>query len=77
MSSACQLETLIQSKTTHIQFCSDCEEVHLSMGPISLRLSRDHYQRFSSDIAKGLYQLEMLDVPSEMLHDSGVRKLQS
>jgi hypothetical protein len=77
VSSPCQLETLVKSATTHIQYCSDCEEVHISLGPISLRLSRDHYQRFSSDIAKGLYHLEMPNLSSEMLHDRGARTLQS
>jgi hypothetical protein len=77
MSSPCQLETLVKSATTHIQYCAGCEEVHISLGPISLRLSLDHYQRFSSDIAKGLYHLDMPDLSPEMLHGSGVRALQS
>ena len=76
-STGCELITLAKSATTHIQFCSDCEEVHLAMGPISLRLSRDHYQRLSSDIAKGLYRLEMPDVSLEMLHDQNVNILHS
>jgi len=68
-SESCQLEKLVKSATTHIEFCPDCEEVHLTMGPISLRLSRDHYQRLSSDIAKGLYRLEMPSLDTEMFHD--------
>ena len=77
MSSVCQLETLVKSATTHIQLCSNCEEVHITLGPISLRLSRDHYQRFSSDIAKGSYHLEMPGLSPEMLHNSGVVTLPS
>jgi len=75
--SACQLETLVKSETSHIQFCPDCEEIHLTMGPISLRLSRDHYQRLAADIAKGLYRLETPNISSEMFHDQRVRTLHS
>jgi hypothetical protein len=76
-STPCELVTLVKSATSHIQFCADCGEVHLTMGPISLRLSRDHYQRLSSDIAKGLYRLEMPDVSLEMLHDQSAKTLHS
>ncbi len=64
----CQLDTLIKSETTHIQICRDCDEVHLHMGPISLRLSRDHYQRLASDISQGLYRLEIPKLSTEMIH---------
>lgn len=63
---SCQLETIAQSKTTVIQFCSECEEIHLIMGPISLRLSKDLYQRFASDIAQGLEGLNSITLSSDI-----------
>jgi len=76
-STPCQLTTLVKSDTTHIQFCADCEEIHLTMGPISLRLSRDHYQRLASDIAKGLYCLEIPTLSSEMFQAQSPGRLHS
>lgn len=77
MSAACQLDELAKSTTTTIQFCPDCQEIHISLGPISLRLTRDHYKRFSKDIAKANYQLELSDVSIEMLHEQQYTKLHS
>lgn len=63
---SCQLKTLAQSKTTTIQFCPDCEEIHLTMGPISLRFSKDHYQRFAADIAQGMQSLNSVNLSSDV-----------
>lgn len=77
MTVPCQLDLLTQSKTTTIQFCPDCQEVHIALGPISLRLSRDHYQRFAADIAKAHYQLTLPRVSGDMLHEQTDIKLHS
>lgn len=65
---SCQLETLAQSKTSTIQFCPECEEIHLIMGPISLRLSKDHYQRFANDIARGLQSLNSVNLSADVFN---------
>ena len=53
----CQLDTLYMSSTCDIQYCADCGLIHLTMGPLTLRLSEEHYKKFSRDIHKGLIQL--------------------
>ncbi len=77
MPASCQLNLIAKSATTTIQFCADCQEVHITLGPVSLRLSRDHYQRFYTDIAKAYHQLELPTVSLEMLHEQPYTKLHS
>lgn len=74
---SCQLETVAQSKTTTIQYCSECEEIHLTMGPISLRLSKDHYQRFANDIAQGLQGLDSVTLSSDVFAQLDISRFHS
>lgn len=54
----CRLDTLYMSETSDIQYCADCGLVHFTMGPITLRLSEEHYEILSRDVNKGLLQLK-------------------
>ena len=56
--SKCQLDTLYMSSTCDIQHCADCGLIHLTMGPLTLRLSEKHYKDLALDINKGLIQMQ-------------------
>jgi hypothetical protein len=71
----CQLDTLYMSSTSDIQYCADCGLIHLTMGPITLRLSEKHYEELSRDVNKGLTQLKSQQ--HNLNSDSNVRTLHS
>ncbi len=58
MSSApCKPEILLNASTCEIQYCSDCEMVHLMMGSMTLRIPTDHFKELAKDMGEGLVQL--------------------
>lgn len=56
-SPSCQPETILSSKTCDIQYCPECRMIHLSMGPITLRMSEQHFANFAIDVSKGLFTM--------------------
>lgn len=54
---ACQLQTVFESSTVDIQYCQDCQLLHLTMGSITIRMSEHHFSQFAKDISKGLFEL--------------------
>lgn len=73
----CQLNTLYMSETSEIEYCADCGLIHLTMGPITLRLSEKHYEEFSRDVNKGLIRLSSLRRSVNAKAKSHVRTLHS
>jgi hypothetical protein len=73
----CRLDTLYMSETSDIQYCADCGLIHLTMGPITLRLSEKHYEEFSRDVNKGLAQLKSQRLNLNTEGKSNVRALRS
>jgi len=73
----CRLDTLYMSATSDIQYCADCGLVHLTMGPITLRLSEDHYETLSRDVNKGLLQLKSQRPDLDASGNNNVRTLHS
>lgn len=55
--SACQPRTVFESATVDIQYCPDCELVHLTMGSITMRMTEHHFAQFAQDISKGMFEL--------------------
>ena len=53
----CQPKTILASSTCDIQYCQECEMIHLIMGSMTLRLSEEHFKEFARDMNKGLTQL--------------------
>lgn len=74
---ACQLETLLTASTCDIQYCADCGMVHLMMGSMTLRLSKDHFQEFAQDMGKGLSQLKVHTLAPEGFRANNVTTLHS
>jgi hypothetical protein len=53
----CQPRTLLAASTCDIQYCEECEMIHLMMGSMTLRLSEVHFKELARDLNKGLMQL--------------------
>jgi len=73
----CQLDTLYMSSTCDIQHCADCGLIHLTMGPLTLRLSEQHYKELSQDINKGLIQMQSQQISEDTGKKNNVRTLHS
>ncbi len=56
---SCDVVDLVSSKTSQIKYCEECQEVHLIMGPISLRLSADHFQQLANDLGNAVAELQL------------------
>lgn len=56
--SACQTETLLKGSCCDLQYCSDCQMIHLALGSITLHLSEAHFEEFANDLRKGLFKLK-------------------
>lgn len=54
--SACRLQTISESASVDIQYCPDCELLHLTMGSITIRMTEQHFSQFAQDISKGLFE---------------------
>jgi hypothetical protein len=73
----CRLDTLYMSEISDIQYCADCGLIHVTMGPITLRLSEKHYEKLSRDVNKGLIQLKSHRLNLNVDGKSNVRTLHS
>jgi len=73
----CQLEMLATSASSELQYCADCGLVHLTMGPLTLRLSKKHFSEFARDMNKGLIQLKAKSFSSDSVVKDNVRTLHS
>jgi len=54
----CQPETLLNAATCDIQYCADCEMIHLMMGSITLRIPTENFKELTQDLTKGLVKLK-------------------
>lgn len=54
----CKPETLLHAPTCEIQYCSDCEMIHLTLGSMTLRIPTEHFKELTQDLGKGLVQLK-------------------
>jgi hypothetical protein len=73
----CKLDTLLMSPNCEIQFCEDCGLVHLSMGPLTLRLSQSHYTEIARDLNRGLIQLQAKNLKTRSADETNIRTLHS
>ena len=55
----CKTETLLSASTCEIQYCSDCEMIHLMMGSMTLRIPTEHFKELAKDMGKGLAKLQI------------------
>ena len=60
----CQIETLLNAPTCEIQYCSDCEMIHLMIGSMTLRFPTEHFKALTQDLGQGLMQLNARNRPS-------------
>ncbi|KAF3982108.1 MAG: hypothetical protein HFP81_01370 [Methylococcales symbiont of Hymedesmia sp. n. MRB-2018] len=56
-STPCQPEILLNASTCEIQYCPDCEMIHLMMGSMVLRIPTEQFKELTKDLGKGLSQL--------------------
>lgn len=78
MSSApCRPETLLKASTCELQYCSDCEMVHLMMGSMTLRIPTEHFKELAKDLGKGLAVLQASEQGTTNFHKSSVYTLHS
>jgi hypothetical protein len=56
-STPCKPETLLSAPTCEIQYCPDCEMIHLIMGSMTLRIPTEHFKELARDMGKGLVQV--------------------
>jgi hypothetical protein len=57
MATSCDLKNLVSSDISDVQYCDDCGLFHISMGPMSIRLSKAHYLAFVRDLNLARNQL--------------------
>jgi hypothetical protein len=57
-SKTCKPETLLNAPTCEIQYCSECEMIHLMLGSMTLRIPAEHFKELAKDLGKGLVQLQ-------------------
>ncbi|PCJ31431.1 MAG: hypothetical protein COA90_06110 [Gammaproteobacteria bacterium] len=78
-SPSCKPETLLKAPTCDIQYCADCDMIHLMMGAMTLRISAEHFQGLAQDMGKGLMKLKAREQaePGYNFHNSTVTKLHS
>lgn len=50
---ACQPETIFSSSTCDLQFCPDCQLIHLTLGAITIRMTEEHFSLFARDVNHG------------------------
>ena len=55
MTSSCRPQTIHESATVDIQYCPDCQMLHLTMGSITIRMNEHHFSQFAKDIGRGLF----------------------
>ncbi|WP_438970271.1 hypothetical protein [Methylophaga sp.] len=55
-STSCHPTTVYESATVDIQYCSDCQMIHLTMGSITIRMTEHHFSQYAQDISKGLFE---------------------
>ena len=61
-SNSCQPEQVFSSNTCDIQFCPDCQMVHLNMGAITLRMTEQHFANYAIDISKALFHMRQREI---------------
>lgn len=58
----CQPETILSSQTCDVQFCAECQMLHLNMGSITLRMSEEHFAAFAIDMSKAMFHMRQREV---------------
>lgn len=67
MKSRCKTEPLVVSEACEVHLCPDCETVHLSMGPVSLRLRERHFKEVANNLRKALFELQKIRSPEDFI----------
>lgn len=73
----CQPETILDAATCEIQYCSDCEMIHLMMGSMTLRIPTKYFQELAQDLGQGLMHLKAHKRSSFSFSKRNVTKLHS
>ena len=53
----CQPETIFSSPGCDIQFCPECQMVHVNMGALTLRMTEQQFANYAIDISKAMFHL--------------------
>lgn len=54
---SCQPETIFSSPGCDVQFCPDCQMIHLNMGALTLRMTEQQFANYAIDISKAMFSL--------------------
>ncbi|PHS33053.1 MAG: hypothetical protein COA95_01725 [Methylophaga sp.] len=76
-SKTCKPETLLNASTCEIQYCSECEMIHLMLGSMTLRIPTEHFKELAKDLGKGLVQLQAYKQSSTNFNQRSVYTLHS
>lgn len=63
MSKSCQTNLLISGEACEVQFCQDCGTIHLSLGPLTLRLREHHFEEITHNLRLAMYELQNIRDP--------------
>lgn len=58
----CQPETILSSQTCGVQYCADCQMLHINMGSITLRMNEAHFEAFAIDMNKAMFHMWQRDI---------------
>ena len=58
----CQPETILNSQTCDVQYCEDCQMLHINMGSITLRMSEAHFAALAIDMSKAMFHMRQREI---------------
>ena len=60
MDRPCQLIPIASTRACEIWLCEDCNTVHISIGPVSMRLKLSHFLGMASTVQEAAWQIRAI-----------------